>query len=120
MAGHDAADQAWAEIGQEAHQSKRVHSHLSQMRGSPITFVDSSKDLDLIADLGVGREVCRLDSSAAQTFGRFSLGGEVLGFDPFVHQASGFKSDRLTKFRISHPFMRRYLAHRSGAGLHEL
>jgi hypothetical protein len=97
-----------------------MDSHLSQVRGSLIAFVDSSEDLDLIADLGVGGEVCRLDPSAAQPFGRFSLCGKVLRFDPFVHQASGFKSDRLTKFRISHPFVRRYQAHRSGAGLVQL
>jgi hypothetical protein len=85
-----------------------------------IAFVDSSKDLDLIADLGVGGEVGRLDSSSAQPFGRLSFGGKVLGFDPFVHQASRFQGDRLTEFCISHPFVRRYQAHQRGAGLDQI
>ena len=57
-----------------------------------------------------------LTPPAAQAFGGLAFGGEVLGLDPFVHQAGGFEGNGLTKFDISHPFMRRYQAHQCGAG----
>ena len=116
VAGHDAADQPRPEGPQQPHQAQRLQAHVAQVFGAAVAFVDAGEDLDLVADFGVGRKVFGFDPLAAEPFGGLAFGGEVLGLDALVHQAGGFKGDRLTKFAQSHPFMRRYQAHRSGAG----
>ena len=69
-----------------------------------VAFVDAGEELDLLADFGVGGEVCGFDTLPAKAFGGLAFGGEVLGFDSLVHQASGFERDRLAEFDITHPF----------------
>lgn len=78
--------------------------------------MQTGEELNLVADFRVGRQIVRFDVAAAQAFGRLALGGEVLGFAAFVHQTRGFESNRLPEFFVWHPFMRRYQAHRVGAG----
>ena len=99
------------------HEMERFQAHLPEVLGAAVAFMEPGEELDLIANFGVGRKILRLDAAPAETFGRLAFGGEVLGFDPFVHQPSGFQGNFLAKLDIGHPFMRRYEAHCDGAGL---
>ncbi len=108
VAGHDAADEPRPEGTEKAHEPQGFEAHVAEVGGAVVAFVEAGEDLDLIADFGVGREVRRFDAAPAQAFGGLAFGGEVFGFLSLVHQPGGFQRDRLTKFGISHPFMRRY------------
>src|SRR5262249_54503727 len=73
-----------------------------------VALVEAGKDLDLVADFGIGGEVFGLDAAPAQPLGGLALGGEILGLDAFVHQPGGFQGNGLAKLGICHPFVRRY------------
>src|SRR5437867_1316173 len=70
--------------------------------------MNAGEGLDLFADFRVGGKIAGLDIPATKTLGRLAFGGEILRFRPLVHQPRGFEGDRLPKFAIFHPFVRRY------------
>ena len=90
---------------EESHEVQRFKAHFLQVLRAFVAFVQAGEELDLIADLGVGGEVLRLDRAAAESLGGLSFGGEILGFDPVIHQPGGFEGDRLAEFVIVHPFI---------------
>src|SRR5262249_16428050 len=116
--GHHAADQSRTEAAQLPHESQRVQPHLAQVMGAFVAFVEAGEGLGQLADFCVGREGFGLAGATAETFGGFSVCGEVLGLHALVHQAGGFKGDGLANFVMAHPFLRRYWKPiSSGAGL---
>src|SRR5881409_3187939 len=79
--------------------------------------MNAGKELNLVADLGVGGEIFGLAALTAEAFGGLALGGKVFGLDPLVHQPGRFERDGLAELGIRHPRKRRYEAHQCGAGL---
>src|SRR5665213_1256092 len=104
VAGHHAADQPRPESAQEAHHAQRLQTHVAQIDGAAVAFVDAGEDLDLLADFGIGGKVFGFDPLTAEPFGRLAFRGEVFGFDALVHQAGRFESDGLTQFTLTHSF----------------
>src|SRR5262249_28520200 len=104
VAGHDAADEPWAERPQDAHQAQRIEAHVTEVLGAFFALVDAGEELDLFADFGVGGEIFGFDLLAADAFGGLALGGVVLRLDALIHQASGFERDGLAELGIAHPF----------------
>ena len=96
MAGHHAADEPRPERPQQAHHAQRLQTHVAQVDGTAVAFMDAREDLDLLADLGVGGKVFGFDPLTAEAFGGLAFRGEVFGFDPLVHQAGRFEGDGLT------------------------
>ena len=62
VAGHDAADEPRPELAQQTHEVQGVEAHVLQVAGAAVAFVEAGKELDLLADLGVGGEVFGLDT----------------------------------------------------------
>ena len=116
MPGHDAADQARTKSPKKTHQAQRLQPHVAEVLRAFFTFMDAGKDLNLLADLGIGGKIRGFDALAAQAFGRLAFGRVVFRFDAFVHQPGGLLSDCLAKSEIGHPFMRRNQAHRAARG----
>jgi hypothetical protein len=90
VAGPDAADQAGSESRQLAHHAEGLDPHVAEMLEPLGTFMNPGHGLDLVADLGVGREVAGPESVFdPELFGGLALGGEVLGLGPVVHHLGG-------------------------------
>ncbi len=77
-------------------------AHLTEVAGALFALLHAGKGLDLVANLGVGREVGRLDAAATEMAGGLALGGEVLGLGTFVHQPGGFDRYGLAELNIGH------------------
>src|SRR5262249_20724379 len=73
-----------------------------QMLRAFLALVQSGEELHLVADLGVGGEVLRLEGAATQTAGGLAFGGVVLALDTVVHQAGRLECDGLPKFSVAH------------------
>ena len=54
-------------------EAQGAEAHLAQVGGAFLALVEAGEDLDLVADLGVGREVVRFDAAAAESPGGLAL-----------------------------------------------
>src|SRR5690606_6376421 len=102
MPGQRAADDLGAKACQQPHVPQTFQPHFLEVVGAGFAFVDAGKDLDLVADLGVGGQILRFDPPAANAAGGFHLGPVVLRLLADVHQPGGFPSDLLAELWSRH------------------
>ena len=64
--------------------------------------MQAGERLDLVANLGVARQVLRLDPAARKTLARFEFRAVVLRLLPVVHQPRGLEGDLPSQFFVRH------------------
>ena len=103
VSGPDAADQPGAEPGELAHEAEGLEPHVAEVVEPLRPFVDPGHRLDLVADLGVRRQVGRPESIFdPELLGGLAFGGEVLGLGPMIHELRGEKGDLPPDAFVSH------------------
>ena len=117
VARPDAADQPRVEPRELAHQAEGLDPHVAEGLETFVALVHPRHRLDLVADLGVGRQVAGpVTVLDPELLGGLALGGEVFGLGPLVHHLGGEERDLPPDSLIGHGDGAPFHAHRGGAG----
>src|SRR5690606_24438249 len=114
MPGQHAADQAGTIPRQQPHDRERKDAHLAQLVEPLFPFKEPRQRLNFVPNLGIARQIGRLDPTLAEAAGSFLLRAEILRFLALIHQTGGFDGNLPPQFRSRHR-LRRFVLSPCGA-----
>jgi hypothetical protein len=103
MTGQGAADEFGLEAREHAHDAERYQSHVLEVIRSPLAFMEPGEGLDLVAYLGIARQISWFYPALTDAPRRFLLGPVILRFVAKVHRPRGFETDLPPQFVRFHP-----------------